>query len=568
MQRIDLPVEKKVGHLRLLRTPRSITPKEFNLLTFAERLEIVRSYRGKKKYDLLLEAADVQLLVESMPAQEIYLLLKEVGLESIEPLVPLISTEQYTSFLDLDCWQGDLFDSEKALAWLTLLLEAEEEKVVQVFREMDFEMLALLLRKFFTVVRGPEDIEDEDLRFEAVNRNGGYEVEYLDPEHSTLISALLDILFSNDKPAFLHLMEALRWENLSDLEENGYRSRCNRLMDQGFPDPFEALGIYAWLDPDSDVAGLRRARALGGAEIGIDPVGYCLTDARPADLLAEVLSDGLGQESAWELSCLINKVLIANRADLGDVQALKAVTEEVYRTLNLALEYLSGNDLEKAIALFEAVYIENLFRLGYSLGLHLQRRAASLRKTALIPYLDGPFKALLGALGRKKPAFYEGMENPDRGGERPFARLRDLTSASEWLDRLEVQQRLFAQHFPFTISAPEEMDLQGCYPEDTQDLALSDIFLTALANRVLGGEFAPEPVPESRIGELHGRICRDGKVDEELRKQTADWLETLEAGSGAFGNFCLDLWEEQFCATAVADLDPRYLGGLIVRGGR
>ena len=51
------------------------------------------------------------------------------------------------------------------------------------------------------------------------------------------------------------------------------------------------------------------------------------------------------------------------------------------------------------------------------------------------------------------------------------------------------------------------------------------------------------------------------KFDPELRTRTLAWLESLEAGAGTFGDFCLDLWEEEFCAVDSAALDPRYVGG-------
>ena len=42
MADIELPKQKKVGHLTLLRESRSITAKEFNLLSPEERMEIIR----------------------------------------------------------------------------------------------------------------------------------------------------------------------------------------------------------------------------------------------------------------------------------------------------------------------------------------------------------------------------------------------------------------------------------------------------------------------------------------------------------------------------------------------
>jgi hypothetical protein len=91
------------------------------------------------------------------------------------------------------------------------------------------------------------------------------------------------------------------------------------------------------------------------------------------------------------------------------------------------------------------------------------------------------------------------------------------------------------------------------------------MFLTALANRVLGRPFAPQPLPGAELAALHGLVSRQGRVAPELRRQTLAWLETLEPGGGDFGETCLALWEEGFCRIAAPDLDPRFVDGLIVR---
>ena len=101
MARIELPREKKVKHLTLLREPRRLTPKEFNALAYAERLEMVRLAHGRQKYDLLIEAKDAEELVRRLPAQELFLLFKELGVEDIPELLPLVTCEQFTTFLDL-----------------------------------------------------------------------------------------------------------------------------------------------------------------------------------------------------------------------------------------------------------------------------------------------------------------------------------------------------------------------------------------------------------------------------------------------------------------------------------
>ena len=564
MDKIELPAEKRVGHLKLLRESRRISAKEFNALSRSERLDIIRREHGRKKYNLLIEADDAEALVQRMAAQEVYLLIKELGHEDSVDLIPMVNADQLTTFLDLDCWRGDLFDGAVALEWLALLLEAGDDQVVRAFRQLDFELLVLMIKKHINILCGPEDIDEDDARIEAVRRDGGYEIEFRDDKNAKLVGSILDILLRADGDFYQHLLESVRWEQDSLLEEEVYALRRGRLLDRGFPDPFEALAVHAPIDPARFNVASYRKSALFPVD-NAEPPGFFLTPARPKDLLAEVLAGGISEQVAWELTYLINKVLIAERVDVGEPAQVQAVAEEVYRYLNLALEELGNGEVGKAISLFDEVYLEILYRVGYSLPLRLGQRARKIRQSPIGAYLDGPFRALVEALMRKKPRFFEGLVEADRGGERPFATRQDLLLTGEWLERIEAQMRLFDGRLGFELPVPESLDLAGCHPDHVDDLALSDFFLTALANRVLGRPFVPAPIPQAELTELHGRVCREGKLDAALREETLRLLEGLEAGSGEFGAYCLDLWEEEFCRLKVADLDPRYGCGLIVK---
>ncbi|HXV19630.1 MAG TPA: DUF6178 family protein, partial [Desulfuromonadales bacterium] len=455
-------------------------------------------------------------------------------------------------------------DGDKALFWLTQLVEAGEEAGLKMAVGIDFGLLVLTIKKFITITAAPGDMLDEDLAGER-RLEGVYDVDYRDAESAKIVGTFLDLIFRRERDFYLQLMEAVRWEPEVTLEEEVYGARRDRLLDHGFPDPFEALGVYAWLDPDTFDPAQQRKLPLQPGEVGVEAPAFALAAARPKDLLAEILAGGLDHDACWELTFLINKVMSAERVDVGESSQVRETTEEVYRYLNLALEHLSGGDLGTASALFEDCYLEHLFRLGFSLTLQLQRRAKKLAAGRIGPYLDGPLRAFLDALQQRRPRFYEGIDAAERAGERPFANVHDIALAMTWLERLAGQRRLFEERFPFDLPTPGELDLAGCAPADPADLTLSDFLLTALANRILGRAFVPRPVPQEELPALHARICRAGKLDPELRRETGHWLDSLEPGAAAFGDWCLDLWEQELCSVSAEDLDPRFVSGVIVR---
>ncbi len=565
MAKIELPGEKRKGHLTLLRRPRTLTPKEFNALSFEERLEMVRLAEGRAKYQLILDAADCGELVQALPAQDLFVLIKELGMEDVAELVSLASTEQVTTFIDLDSWDADRIQGEAALKWLVpTLAEGNEEKIGQTLRDFDFSLLVLILQQFVTVIHGPETLLDEDQQMDQVDREKIYQVHYRDSETAKLIGGLLDVLYRRDQDFYCQLLEAVRQELPSDLEESVYRQRGHRLMDVGFPDPFEALGLYAPLDPEtfdpSDYA-----RSSDSPPVGSVAPGFVLTVARPRDLLAEVLSAGISETSAWDLTFLLNRAMVADRVDVGDRTGIREELDLVYGYLNLALEHLCGADVEKAAGLFDRTYLMPLFRLGFSLPLSLQRRARVLRGSVVGPYLDGPYAGLVTALSSARPRYFTGFEEAMRAGTRPFANLRDVQRSSEWLSAVEVQHRLFVDCFPFDLPAPGALDLSGCQPEEANQVTLSDFFLTALANRICGRPFLPEPFPAAELGRLQGLVSEDGRLADALRKETLAWLESQQRGAADFGEFCLEVWNAEFCPLDPRHLDPRFIGGLLIR---
>jgi hypothetical protein len=117
----------------------------------------------------------------------------------------------------------------------------------------------------------------------------------------------------------------------------------------------------------------------------------------------------------------------------------------------------------------------------------------------------------------------------------------------------------------FTLPAPADLDLTGCQPDQAEDLTLVEFFLTSLANKLLGRDFQPLPIAEEELAGLHGMVSQSGVLNPRLRKETVKWLAALAPGAGDFAAYCLDIWEEEFCSIGFEDIDPRFVGGLIIK---
>ncbi len=561
MSHIESANAKRKHSQSLLRRSRATRARELNDLPAEERLALIHSAQGKAKYDLLLDAADGQQLLQLLPAQDLYLLVKELGREDSMDLLAMASVDQITVCIDLDSWKGDQIDGDKSLEWLLAALGGTEEEQLQRLYDFDFELLVLILQRSITVLKGPEDLCDDDQ--EPGSGTMPYEFEFLDDERAKPLSALVSALFCRDEIFCRRLMEALRSELPTALEEEVYQQRRNRLLDYGFPDPVDAMAVYARLDVEAfDLDEYSRPQTL--PEPGPVAPGFVLTPMSSQYLLAEVLAAGIDASSVWDLSFLLNRVMVADGVDVGDSAAVQETLEQVYGCLNIALEQLCGTSLEKALEVFDGTYLLGLFRLGHNITLSLQQEARHLLGSAIGAYLDGPYAALVKALQGRRPCYCIAFDGVTLAGELPFFTLRQVEATRQRLADVEVQRRLFQERFAFELPRRQELETNGTVADEFEQATLSDFFLTALANRLLGRDFVPAPISPSELPVLHRLIAENGRVSEALRQQTLDWLESLEPGAGSFGGFCLAIWDEEFCALDSTALDPRYIGGLLV----
>ena len=540
-----------------------INPGDFSQLSPAEQIDYLCCQDARQKTRLLIDAPNGSELMAKLPTQEVYLLAVEHGPEHLPELLSLASPEQWSGFIDLDCWNGDQFDVAKTHRWLISLLQGEEETVFTVLREMNFEQLVLLFKSELDILSGPEADENSDARIDAIKRDGGYEISYHSENSAKMFGRILDILQSYEPEFFVYLLEAVRSETMGLIEESVYQQRAGRLQDMGIPEPFSARIVYAWLDPD-EYRQERLPKIIPGTCKGSAP-GFILTLVHPKGLLADVLADGMDENLAWEMANVVNKVMLADRIEMGDLEQVSGVISKVDAYLNLALEWLAGQDVAAAKECLTDCYCEDLFRLGYSLSLRLQRRAAVVGKTSVAPYLDHNARACVSALNQNPPLFFEGVADPTRGGMRLFASLAEIHSVDKWLARIEIQRELFEDALQFILPEPADLDLSGCQPDQADEVTLVEFFLTSLANKLLGRDFQPLPIAEEELAGLHGMVSQSGVLNPRLREESVKWLDSLLSGGGAFASYCLDIWEEEFCSVGFEDIDPRFVGGLIIR---
>jgi len=117
----------------------------------------LRETRGKQKLEMLLSGDEPGRLVRSLPPEELYLAILDVGPDDAAEVVALASPEQFRHFVDMAAWRGGDEGPRvgEVLHWLRLSRDGAGGAKHLRFRGqlsgLDVELLALVLRRSMTV---------------------------------------------------------------------------------------------------------------------------------------------------------------------------------------------------------------------------------------------------------------------------------------------------------------------------------------------------------------------------------------------------------------------------------
>jgi Family of unknown function (DUF6178) len=409
--------------------------------------QALQAARGKEKVHLLLSAPDPEALVQSIPPHELYLAVLEVGPEDAEEVLALASPEQFRHFVDLGAWprRDEGPDPRAVLRWLHLAREGgghsdrARRRYLDKLALLDAELRSLVLRKAMRVHDLQEETEpavaDPGRTFRTPE--GRYVVEFL-PEAGEFgtLKELLDDLYAEDVLGTTRLLESLRWEVPTELEETARRWRDGRLRDLGFPDLDEALAFYAR-------PATRTSPSPSASTSSSTSTSLTAASAPPANLLETALSrlDGAARDHAEEgLIYALNAALVASGAAMDEPEDVRAALGDARATLSLGLEALSGNDADRAAAVLAQRPIREIFQAGLAEPYRLQARARRIAQSARLPQaqtvtlLDPPLAQVVEGLQRKRPSW----PDPEAlGRRRALASSAEVAEADRLLDEAE-----------------------------------------------------------------------------------------------------------------------------------
>lgn len=548
-----------------------LSKEVFAALSPIEQIVQLEQVDAKTRQRLIVSSRNSLTLTRSLSSEKLFYTLKEIGLADAVDLLALASPEQLRDMIDLDCWRKDTVDDRRIASWLMLLDEAGSGKLAEWALHVDVELLVLLVKRHFEVVRKIEIEEDPDFN---QSRYFTFDDQYLlrfIGEEEPILSLVLERMRVLDYDAYKQILEWSLLELDSSLEEDALRWRNARLADRGYPPYDEAQNVFRFVAPESIV--LERYRRAAAAKVryaedeAVTPADHALMLLDVRDSLFVRALAGVSSEPVeslrHELAMLMNEVVVAEACDPGELAEVRKCAEEVHDYVNIGLAYVAHEDEAQAVRLLEDTLLRPIFQVGVSVTLRLQEHAremdAILRQRVGETWeelLDSPFREACAYARRRPPLFFRGLEIP---GEIFFRRFR----TREEVARVET----VLDHTPLWFAVLQRWRL---LPEQLTggQASLATLWNTALVHWAVNGQVSRAPLTQAKFIAFQKKL-RGSSIAEEMARFQAFATASLslstkeKAALRALADFAGERLEEAVAIDATVS-DARFIEGILL----
>ncbi len=459
-------------------------------------LRDARSLPPRKRAEALLETFGGSPLLRAIPSVDAYALILEIGLDDANDLLEASTPQQFRSYIDLAAWHGDRLVGAKLMRWLSAGLG---DHFLQKLKGLDLEVLELLLHRSVRIHDIDEDDGAPEIDGPAIETpDHRYLIELLveGEEESSAVRSVIDALVADDPFGFSRLLEAIRWETDSDLEEAAYNFRVGRLEELGFPPLEVAQQIMRRIAP----ADARRRAGFSVAERSSALVPL----AASTDYVSAAFRGLDASERAHvevEVRRLANCVLVVDGADPGDLPAIHRSSELARAQLHLALEYLTSAAPESATDVIRTLTLEEIYRVGLALTQEVRREARLLAREPAARWSQG-WWALdeeasdLDAFLRNRPTFGDG---------KPFRSLAEISRGKSIVARARRQGAVLQAFLGNDFGTASAL-----FSLREGDVTPQRLFATGVAEAVALGKPGRRPLPSASIGDIADALAREG----------------------------------------------------------
>lgn len=545
------------------------------------------SISATERTEAIISRPDLPQFVDSLPADKLYLLINDLGVDSSIELFSYVNKEQWRGLVDISCWENDSTSPPKFSAWFQAAILAGNTVAKDLLMAVDEEYFVTLLMSIGTVEEKDLDKDFVPDSLEIIPSPDG-EFFLLIPRNHELIPFVvqtLKIIFGESILKGRRLLRSCRTELSTQLTETAFQFRAARLEDLGFLsfdaaveilEPIALNSLRERLGQDLAQEDRTRYRPLHQSIPGL-----MLYGSQQALFLHKVLAaiPASPQKEAMEeyFTYLINRHCIAAKVEMSDTTGIQVGALQTYGMVNLGLETLVGADVEAGVNALNSLWLTELYRAGYTRLLTVQQASRKLLgKTAEFGLFNHPLDSLLHHVSGLIPSAVQGFTEEGEAVLRPIATLSELRNVSASVHYAESIATVFSERLGIQVRSLKDDPLPGVPEKQRQGLTYRTLLLTGLANQIIGRGFSMEVLNEDHI-ERMANIILSGigearKIRPEVREQLLEALDSslqedpaVQKAMHLFLGQSLDQLEESLKALPPGEaIDTRFLGPLFL----
>lgn len=349
-----------------------------------------------------------------LPAQALYLAIRENGLSSSLDLIEIASLDQCRLIMDFDCWDGDSFSEEQFWEWLSL--DDEDSgfpHLEKLIKFVDLRLITILIAKYVEVVTFDEGNDEPPAPgFHTPDKGFTWlRVHSLDADKIFLLNRFLALIFERWTEVFYQLISIPAVSTVSLLEEESYVDRNKRLAAEGVPDSTHAHELTSPIPPyklEKELASSGRRQVIEDVK-PVEPLVYNSSLVQP---LGSLLSFNIEPvEFERELTLLMNGAIVRWNVPFHEIEIVKELADKVKGAINMGIEQCLEISSLSVLDIYQVLGLQKLFRAGLFHLFELRKMAHRIPVDMLHPDALGPEKFAIVAGARDDfsvmPSFME-----------------------------------------------------------------------------------------------------------------------------------------------------------------
>lgn len=287
--------------------------------------------------EFIFDSEAPELIVQEIPAQQLYMAVKHRGVSSSGDLIAIASVEQCRIMLDFDVWEKDEFQENNFFEWLAIAdSEGDLELVKKVIVSSDLKLVARLLQKYVivTILEDPTDMPPGEGAYTPDKGYTWLQLNHPNEDDQFLLGRMLAVIHDYDARLFYQLIGIPGIATPAELEEKAYEEKEKRLEAEGIPDFDWALKINTPILP-VDARMLFREKTGGNViASGAEPATF----RQPEQVLEEYLLDETARE---ELVLIVNAAARRFEISYGDLDRMTLLVPQIKGAVLIGLEVLT-----------------------------------------------------------------------------------------------------------------------------------------------------------------------------------------------------------------------------------